>query len=153
LRPVERNHLPSSPVQIISQFSLQDKTGYLQGMGTASRVIYISAFSQVLSPSLRLGYAVIPPTLLSAFFKLRETLDIFSQTLYQFVLTDFLQEGHFGVTCGECSLFILVCGMRGLKASASRSESSSSRTTRMPASIYQLRAVLLPRAAPEPILE
>jgi hypothetical protein len=38
LRPVERNHLPSSLVQIISQFSLQDKNGYLQGMETDNAI-------------------------------------------------------------------------------------------------------------------
>jgi GntR family transcriptional regulator/MocR family aminotransferase len=69
--------------------------GSLQGMDAASRVIYIGTFSKVLFPSLRLGYVVVPATLLSAFVQLREAIDIFSPTLYQLVLTDFLQEGHF----------------------------------------------------------
>ena len=69
--------------------------GALQGMERTSRVIYIGTFSKVLFPSLRLGYVVVPPELFGGFFQLRETLDIFSPTLYQLVLTDFLQEGHF----------------------------------------------------------
>jgi len=69
--------------------------GALQGMDTGSRVIYIGTFSKVLFPSLRLGYVVVPPLLLNKFIRLRETLDLFSPTLYQMVLTDFLQEGHF----------------------------------------------------------
>lgn len=69
--------------------------GSLQGMDTASRVIYIGTFSKVLFPSLRTGYMVIPPVLWNSFISLRETIDIFSPTLYQVVLTDFLQEGHF----------------------------------------------------------
>jgi GntR family transcriptional regulator / MocR family aminotransferase len=69
--------------------------GALQGMDTGSRVIYIGTFSKVLFPSLRLGYVVVPPLLLNKFIRLRETLDLFSPTLYQLVLTDFLQEGHF----------------------------------------------------------
>lgn len=69
--------------------------GSLQGMDTASRVIYIGTFSRVLFPSLRLGYVVVPSALFSGFRSLRETLDIFSPTLYQLVLTDFLQDGHF----------------------------------------------------------
>ncbi len=69
--------------------------GSLQGMDHASRVIYIGTFSKVLFPSLRLGYVVVPPALCDLFVQLRETLDIFSPTLYQLVLTDFLQEGHF----------------------------------------------------------
>ena len=67
----------------------------LQSMDAASRVIYIGTFSKVLFPSLRLGYVVVPPALLGAFIQLREAIDIFSPTLYQLVLTDFLQEGHF----------------------------------------------------------
>lgn len=69
--------------------------GSLQGMDTASRVIYIGTFSRVLFPSLRLGYVVVPNELFRTFLSLRETLDLFSPTLYQLVLTDFLQEGHF----------------------------------------------------------
>ena len=69
--------------------------GSLQGMDTASRVIYIGTFSRVVFPSLRLGYVVVPSELFNEFRSLRETLDIFSPTLYQLVLTDFLQEGHF----------------------------------------------------------
>jgi GntR family transcriptional regulator / MocR family aminotransferase len=69
--------------------------GALQGMDTDSRVIYIGTFSKVLFPALRVGYVAVPQTLLSKFVRLREALDIFSPTLYQLVLTDFLQEGHF----------------------------------------------------------
>src|SRR5258705_3363958 len=64
-------------------------------MDAASGVIYIGTFSKVLFPSLRLGYVVVPPAFLDAFIRLREAIDIFSPTLYQLVLTDFLQEGHF----------------------------------------------------------
>jgi GntR family transcriptional regulator / MocR family aminotransferase len=69
--------------------------GSLQGMDGASRVIYVGTFSKVLFPSLRVGYLVVPPNLFGAFVDHRESLDIFSATLYQLALSDFLTEGHF----------------------------------------------------------
>jgi GntR family transcriptional regulator/MocR family aminotransferase len=48
-----------------------------------------------LFPALRLGYVVIPKDLVAAFSAARDAADIFSSTLYQAVLTDFIREGHF----------------------------------------------------------
>ncbi|HMK28160.1 MAG TPA: PLP-dependent aminotransferase family protein [Terriglobales bacterium] len=67
----------------------------LQGMDTGQRVIYIGTFSKVLFPALRLGYIVIPKDLVGAFVAAREAIDIFTSTLYQSVLADFISEGHF----------------------------------------------------------
>ena len=69
--------------------------GALQGLDTASRVIYIGTFSKVLFPSLRIGYMVVPPDLVADFIRHRESLDLFSPTLDQLVLTEFLTAGHF----------------------------------------------------------
>jgi hypothetical protein len=46
-------------------------------------------------PALRLGYVVVPKDLVPAFSAARDAADIFSLTLYQAVLTDFIREGHF----------------------------------------------------------
>ena len=46
-------------------------------------------------PALRLGYVVVPIDLLPAFSAARDAADVFSSTLYQMVMTDFIRDGHF----------------------------------------------------------
>src|ERR1700727_270264 len=67
----------------------------LQGLDTDARVIYVGTFSKVMFPALRVGYVVVPKDLLPAFSAARDAADVFSATLYQSVLTDFIREGHF----------------------------------------------------------
>jgi GntR family transcriptional regulator / MocR family aminotransferase len=67
----------------------------LQGLDSDARVIYIGTFSKVMFPALRLGYLVIPKDLVPAFAAARDAADIFSSTLYQAVMTEFIREGHF----------------------------------------------------------
>jgi GntR family transcriptional regulator / MocR family aminotransferase len=67
----------------------------LQGLDRDSRVIYIGTFSKTLFPSLRLGYMVVPQDLVDRFAVVRRALDIFPSYLYQEVLTEFINQGHF----------------------------------------------------------
>ncbi len=67
----------------------------LQGLDTDGRVIYVGTLSKVMFPALRLGYMVVPKDLVPAFSAARHAADIFSSTLYQAAMTDFIREGHF----------------------------------------------------------
>lgn len=69
--------------------------GALQGMDTHERVVYIGTFSKVLFPAVRVGYLVVPMSLRERFIEAREAFDLFSPTLYQLALAEFLSEGHF----------------------------------------------------------
>jgi len=67
----------------------------LQGLDDAERVIYVGTFNKVLFPGLRMGYAVVPRSLLDAFVGARFLMDRHAPTLDQTVLAAFLNEGHF----------------------------------------------------------
>ena len=67
----------------------------LQGLDGGARVIYIGTFSKTLFPALRVGYAVVPPSLVDSFISIRHASDLGPPHLYQAALADFLNEGHF----------------------------------------------------------
>lgn len=68
----------------------------LQGLDRYQSVIFAGSFSKVLFPSLRLGYLVLPETLID---RLAATVSITSRHAplpEQAILCDFITEGHFG---------------------------------------------------------
>lgn len=67
----------------------------LQGLDRSSRVIYVGTFSKVLFPAMRVGYVVIPSDLVDHFVAVRHAADVSPPHLYQAVLADFINEGHF----------------------------------------------------------
>ncbi|MDE2450058.1 MAG: PLP-dependent aminotransferase family protein [Gammaproteobacteria bacterium] len=68
----------------------------LQGLDRNGRVIYVGTLAQVMFPTLRLGFAVIPEDLIGSFLDVRNAIDTVSTSvLYQMAMTDFIREGHF----------------------------------------------------------
>jgi GntR family transcriptional regulator / MocR family aminotransferase len=68
----------------------------LQSLDQGSTVIFIGSFSKLLFPSLRLGYVVLPPSLVDFFLAFRYRTDFRSVSLDQAVLCDFITGGHLG---------------------------------------------------------
>ena len=67
----------------------------LQGLDESERVIYVGTLNKALFPGLRLGYAVVPPSLLKALVAARYVVDRQPSSLSQAVVADFIEEGHF----------------------------------------------------------
>ncbi len=68
----------------------------LQGLDDAGRVIHLGSFNKTLFPALRLGYAVLPESLLEEFSRLRFELDRYPPSIPQTILAHLISQGHFG---------------------------------------------------------
>ncbi len=79
-----------------SEFRLAGKpVPSLYELDNAERVIYLNTFSRSMSPSIRIGYMILPPSLLPAF---RQKLGFYSGTVSgfeQFALAHFIESGAF----------------------------------------------------------
>jgi GntR family transcriptional regulator/MocR family aminotransferase len=67
----------------------------LQGLDQTNRVIYVGTFSKVLFASLRLGYVVVPDSLVDAICNIRLAVDDYPPLALQPALYGFISEGHF----------------------------------------------------------
>lgn len=66
----------------------------LQGLDQGERVIYVGTFSKVLFPSLRLGFMVLPQSLVHPIARAKWLTDRQSPLIEQCALADFINEGH-----------------------------------------------------------
>jgi GntR family transcriptional regulator/MocR family aminotransferase len=67
----------------------------LRALDRRERVLYVGTFSKVLYPSMRIGYVVLPRSLVETFVGLKFVADHQTPTFEQAVLADFMAEGHF----------------------------------------------------------
>jgi GntR family transcriptional regulator/MocR family aminotransferase len=68
----------------------------LFGLDREQRVLYAGTFSRTLFPAVRLGYLVVPETLIAPARAVREACDGGMATPLQAALAGFIAEGHYG---------------------------------------------------------
>lgn len=66
----------------------------LHGLDESGRVLYVGSFSKVMLPTLRLGFAVIPPPLHAAFCKARQFADWHTAVPVQAAMAQFIEAGQ-----------------------------------------------------------
>ena len=68
----------------------------LQSLDRVGSVIYVGTFTKMLFNALRLGFMVLPESLVETFETMRNAVDRHPPTLDQAILAEFILEGHFG---------------------------------------------------------
>lgn len=66
----------------------------LKSMDEDNRVLYFSSFSKILSPGLRLGYAIGHKDLVAKIVLAKQTADLCTNTLSQHIAYEYLAGGH-----------------------------------------------------------
>lgn len=77
----------------------------LKYLDQQNKVIHLGSFTRVLSPSIRISYMVMPATLLAQYKKKFSSLSAPLGTAEQWVIHDFIQEGHFSTHLNRSRTF------------------------------------------------
>ncbi|MCI7323290.1 MAG: PLP-dependent aminotransferase family protein, partial [Lachnospiraceae bacterium] len=75
--------MPGKPIQTL--FMLDD----------SNSVIYINTFSKSLSPSIRMGYMILPERLLDRYYETSGGFSCTVPVLEQYALAEFINKGYF----------------------------------------------------------
>jgi GntR family transcriptional regulator/MocR family aminotransferase len=67
----------------------------LQGLDTEGRIVYLGTFSRTVFPALRIGYLIVPKSLVPAFTAAKWLNDLHSATLEQETLAEFINSGMY----------------------------------------------------------
>jgi GntR family transcriptional regulator / MocR family aminotransferase len=65
----------------------------LQALDTNGRVVYVGSFSKSFSPSVRLGFTVVPSSLIEPMLAIRQLIDWHPPAAMQIALTGFIEDG------------------------------------------------------------
>ena len=66
----------------------------LAQLDQGNQVIYMGSVSRILSPGLRISYMVLPASLLSLFYEKEKQFAVNLNTISQYAIHDFIQQGH-----------------------------------------------------------
>jgi GntR family transcriptional regulator/MocR family aminotransferase len=66
----------------------------LQRLDREGRVIYVATFSKVLAPAMRIGFAVVPASILGPLVTLRQCIDWCPPAATEYALTALINDGH-----------------------------------------------------------